>query len=171
MPRSRTKRSKINRKMKQAETKTESIVNKNMFLSDVFNVVYALKYMRNEDNFDMVIYIHLCENNKIYVGTSGQGPNSHSRMVNRLKQHLSKTGGSNFTQKHRVVSCLAYFPTKKRFYYNEENLMTYLIEKVVGIGNVEGGYNLMWGRTLTFNEIADMLLDNYIYCERHLNHN
>ena len=55
MPRSRTKRSKINRNMKQAETKTESIVNKNMFLSDVFNVVYALKYMRNEDNFDMVI--------------------------------------------------------------------------------------------------------------------
>jgi len=49
--------------------------------------------------------------------------------------------------------------------------MTYLIEKVVGIVNVEGGYNLMWGRTLTFNEIVDMLLDNYIYCERYLNHN
>ena len=142
-----------------------------ILLSDVFNIVYALKFMCNEDDFDMVIYIHLCENNKFYVGTSGQGPDSHSRMVNRLKQHLTKTGGSNFTQKHKVVSCLAYFPTKKLFYHNEENLMTYLIEKVVGIGNVEGGDNLMFGRTLTFNEIADMLLDNYIYCERHLNNN
>ena len=49
--------------------------------------------------------------------------------------------------------------------------MTYLIEKVVGIGNVEGGYNLMFGRTLTFNEIADMLLDNYVYCEKYPSHN
>ena len=27
--------------------------------------------------------------------------------------------------------------------------MTYLFEKIVGIGNVKDGYNLMWGRQLT----------------------
>ena len=113
----------------------------------------------------MVIYIHLCEKGKFYVGTSGQGPDAHLCMVNRLRQHLQPSGGSNFTYKNKVVSCLAYFPTKSTYRYNEENLMTYLFEKIVGIGNVEGGYNLIWGRQLTFWEIEDMLINNCVYSE------
>ena len=76
----------------------------------------------------MVIYIHLCEKGKFYVGTSGQGPDAHSCMVNRLRQHLSPSGGSNFTCENKVVLCLAYFPTKKSFRYHEEILMTYVFE-------------------------------------------
>ena len=44
--------------------------------------------------------------------------------------------------------------------------MTYLFEKIVGIGNVEGGCNLIWGRQLSFWEMEDMLINNYVYYER-----
>ena len=85
-----------------------------MFLSDVLDIIYSIKSKRNEekDDFDMVIYIHLCENGKLYVGTSGQGPDAHSCMIHRLKQHVCPSGGSNFTRLYKAVSCLAYFPTK-----------------------------------------------------------
>ena len=36
----------------------------------------------------MVIYVHLCEKGKFYVGSSGQGPDANARMVNRLRQHI-----------------------------------------------------------------------------------
>ena len=62
--------------------------------------------------------------------------------------------------------CLAYFPTRSLYRFNEEDLITWLFEKIVGIGNVEGGYNLIRGRQLTFWEIEDMLKNNYVYYER-----
>ena len=45
----------------QSEIKKESIIINNMFLSDVLNIIYAIKSKRNEekDKFDSAIYIHL----------------------------------------------------------------------------------------------------------------
>ena len=140
--------------VQQQGKKKESIITNNIFLSDVINIIYNIKSKRdkNIDSFDMVIYIHSCEKGKFYVGTSGQGPDAHSRMVNRLRQHLQPSGGSNFTRENKVVSCLAYFPTRSLYRFNEEDLITWLFEKIVGIGNVEGGYNLIRGRQLTFGK-------------------
>ena len=82
--------------------------------NDIDNIIYFIKSKQNKetDGFDMVIYIHLCENYKFYVGTSGQGPGEHSRMVNRLKQHLQPFGGSKLTRENKVVSRSAYFLQK-----------------------------------------------------------
>ncbi len=143
-------------------------------LQEILEFIDTVKEKRKTENWNTCVYIILCESDKIYVGYSGTKylkDHTEKTLLNaakyRLEQHRNISQSiicSNFTHIFSPISLLGYFPGDT----DDENLMTCLISKCVGINNVRGGIysscNSLYDgmNKLTIDELKNNIMTNKI---------
>ena len=113
-------------------------------LSEVIDFIFEIWSLRENGNYHTTVYIHLCENNKYYVGYSnysylpqGVEKTPKNSAFNRLEDHRNNGGTitkTNFTHLYKVIANITYFKGDK----NDEDVITLLLSYAVGKQNVRG---------------------------------
>lgn len=126
-------------------------------LSEIISLSHRLNKERNKEKYNGCVYVNICEDGKFYVGYTNKvvGQDTSTTVISRLEQHRDNGGGTYWTYFYPVISCMTFFPGN----CEDEDLMTILMSKCVGIGKVRGG---KWASAMTIPKLPDMTVQEIV---------
>lgn len=124
--------------------KHEKLKTPDIELCDIIILSQDLNNERDLELFPGCVYVNICEDGKFYVGYTQKDNNIDvfELAKRRLDQHRDNGGGTYWTYFYPVISCIFAFPGSNE----DEDLMTMLLARCVGITKVRGG---RWASALT----------------------
>lgn len=120
-------------------------------LCDIIHLSQCLNRERNQELFSGCVYVNVCEDGKFYVGYTKIDCTYDIMLAakQRLHEHRDNGGGTYWTYYYPVISCMFVFPGDEA----DEDLMTILLSKCVGVSKVRGG---QWASALIIPSLPEM---------------